>query len=469
MRVPLATILGLALLWAAGGGGPAAPAQATEIISGRAQVLQVEINKGQLVRLDRPAATVFIADPEIADIQVKSPTLVYVFGNMVGETTLFAVDERERVLTNLAVNVVHDLTRLDAALEALLPGADISALSIDGALVLSGNVASATEAEDARRLAARFLGKDEEIINRIGVTGPNQVNLRVRVVEVSRDVMKEFGFNWDALATIGNFAFALGTGNPVIVPGVLGVFRNPSTAIDNAFLGYNTGNVQFNTVIDAMADEGLISVLAEPNLTALSGETASFLAGGEFPIPVPQDRNRITIEFKKFGVSLSFTPTLLGNNLISLRVRPEVSQLTNTGEVKIDGFTIPALTTRRAETTIELASGQSFAIAGLLQNNVTHDLSKFPGLADLPVFGPLFQSDKFRRNETELVIVVTPYIVRPVSGVKMAVPTDGLVPPSDVERIILGRQYRPQLQVDGSAPVGPETERLSGPSGFMLE
>jgi pilus assembly protein CpaC len=187
------------------------------------------------------------------------------------------------------------------------------------------------------------------------------------------------------------------------------------------------------------------------------------------PIPVPQSLDRITIEFKKFGVSLSFTPTLLASGRVSLRVRPEVSALSNAGAVQLQGFSIPALTTRRAETAVELGSGQSFAIAGLLQNNVTHDISKFPGLGDLPVLGPMFHSDTFQRDESELVIIVTPYIVRPVSGQQLASPGDGLVAPSDVERIIFGRQYRPQLQDGTRAPVGPDTRGLTGPVGFALE
>ncbi|MFZ0695346.1 MAG: secretion system protein, partial [Alphaproteobacteria bacterium] len=220
--------------------------------------------------------------------------------------------------------------------------------------------------------------------------------------------------------------------------------------------------------------EGLVSILAEPNLTAVSGESANFLAGGEFPIPTPQPGQTggaatITVTFKQFGVSLSFTPTVLKNNLINLKVVPEVSQLSTTGAVQIDGFQIPALTTRRAETTVELGSGQSFAIAGLFQNDTTNNLSKFPGLGDLPVLGPLFRSNQFQRNETELVIIVTPYIVRPVSGMKMASPTDGLVAPNDYDRVLLGQAYKPQLQDKNPAPVGPDGKGLSGPVGFMMD
>jgi pilus assembly protein CpaC len=461
VRAGLAAILGLLLLAAAGTG----PAQAIEVISAQSAGLKVEINKGQLLRLDHPAETVFVADPTIADIQVKSPSLVYVFGKSVGETSLFAVDDRDQVLLNVSVRVVHDLTRLNAALRDLLPDSDIATQSVDGGLVVSGAVVSAVEVEDVRRLATRFIGAEEELINRVNVTGPNQINLRVRVAEVSRDV-KQFGLNWDLVTTVGNFAFGIATGNPVVAAGA--VLTRQGDA-DGLFVRRSTESLDLNVLIDALADEDLISLLAEPNLTALSGETASFLAGGEFPIPVPQSLDRITIEFKKFGVSLSFTPTLLASGRVSLRVRPEVSALSNAGAVQLQGFSIPALTTRRAETAVELGSGQSFAIAGLLQNNVTHDISKFPGLGDLPVLGPMFHSDTFQRDESELVIIVTPYIVRPISGQQLASPGDGLVAPSDVERIIFGRQYRPQLQDGTRAPVGPDTRGLTGPVGFALE
>ena len=453
-----------------------APAvSAKEVMASQDAPIQIELSKGTLVRLDHPAATVFVADPEIADIQVKSPSLVYVFAKKAGETTLFAVDDHEHVLLQSSIVVTHDITRLNNALKSLLPDSDVTASSVDGAVILTGAVENPVEAEDARRLSARFISKDDEVINRLTVIGSNQVNLRVRMAEVSRTALKQLGFNWESAFSVDGLITALAIGNPVIGAGALaGKFlRNPDPAVNNLGIHYSDNNVNINTVIDALADEGLVSILAEPNLTAVSGETANFLAGGEFPVPVPQSGTgtvpTITIEFKKFGVSLNFTPTVLKNNLISLKVVPEVSQLTDTGSVVIDGFTIPALTTRHAETTVELGSGQSFAVAGLFQNDTTHNISKFPGLGDLPVLGALFRSTKFQRQETELVIVITPYIVRPVSAMKIAAPTDGLVQPNDYERIVLGRTYRPQLQQGKPAPTGPDGKPLSGSVGFMLD
>jgi pilus assembly protein CpaC len=449
---------------------PAVPP--TNAVATAAIPLSLELNKGSLLRLRQAAATVFVADPDIADIQVKSPALVYVFGRRAGETVLYAVDEQERVLLATRVVVNHNLSGLQQALRTMLPDADIEASSVENTLILSGTVATAAQAENARRLAARFAPEAGAVLNQLQVMAPNQINLRVRVVEVSRTTVKELGINWDGLMSIGSFAFGVVAGGPVAAAGAL-LTRNPSAlgngTTNSLTFGHNGNRFDVNAVIDALSAEGMITVLAEPNLTALGGETASFLAGGEFPIPVPQNNNNITIEFKKFGVGLAFTPTLLDGDRINLKVRPEVSQLSSVGAIQINNFSIPALTTRRAETTVELGSGQSFAIAGLLHNNSQQDISKVPLLGDVPVIGPLFRSDRFRRNETELVIIVTPYIVRPVSSKQMASPLDGMIAPSDVERIVLGANYRQQTGRPPARPLGRNGQGLSGPAGFILE
>lgn len=454
----------------------AAQPNGARLIPTQAAAMRIEVNKGRLVRLDQPAASVFLADPAIADIQVKSPTLVYVFAKQAGETSLFAVDQNDELLANFRIAVTHNLSGLEQALRDYIPDAYIKASSLGDAVVLSGVVRSAQQAEDARSLASRLSGGDANVINRIAVKGPNQINLRIRVAEVQRTTLKRIGFNLDALLSVGSFAFALATGNAVTTTGTMGdptteVRRTVSGAATDSLAGrYRGGNVDVNGVIDALESEGLVTVLAEPNLTTTSGETASFLAGGEFPIPVPQDNNTVTIEFKKFGVSLAFTPTILNDGRINLRVRPEVSQLTSTGEVRVNGFLIPALTVRRAETTVELGSGQSFAIAGLIQNNVTHDIRRFPGLGDLPILGALFRSDGFRRNETELVIIATPYVVKPISDSRMvSVPTDGLVMPNDAERLGGGPLYRSQQQIGQATPSMASGRRLVGSVGFTLE
>ena len=327
----------------------------------------------------------------------------------------------------------------------------------------------------------------------VTVDSPSQVNLRVRITEVSRTVTKELGINWDAMGHGGSIVFGLATGNPVLgvpitaggaiaplAPSVLGSsaaglgFFNRNAGLsgsttDSYVLGANFGKYTIDSVIDALDQNGLVNILAEPNLTAMSGETATFLAGGEFPIVIPAGTlGQTTVQFKQYGVSLAFTPVVLGNGRISLRVRPEVSQLTATGAVELSGINIPALTTRRAETTIELGSGQSFAIGGLLQNSMNNNANNLPGLGDLPVLGALFRSTQFQRNETELVILVTPYLVRPVSDHRLVGSTDGYKPPNDSELFLQGKDAHPTQPVGGDAPAGANGNGLIGPAGFIL-
>ncbi len=461
-RLALACVLALGMT--AVMATPIGPAGAVEFVTSTGAALQLEVNKGRLVRLDRPAGTVFVADPEIADIQVKSPRLVYLMGKKPGETTLYAVDEHENVLASIAIRVNLNLSRLRDAIRALDPRGEVNVTSIDDTLVIEGVVGSALMAEDVHRLAVRIAGDEDAVINRLGVDAPNQVNLRVRIAEISRGVDKQLGFNWQVLGTLGGLSLGLATTNPFVgaVANSLGSLTQGVSA------GFNVRNWDFNAVIDALEEEGLVTILAEPNLTALTGETASFLAGGEFPILVPDSNGRVTIEFKKFGVSLAFTPTMIGEDRVNLHVRPEVSQLSTTNSVTTNNFIVPSLTTRRVETTVELGSGQSFAIAGLLQSNVTHDIRKFPALGDIPVLGALFRSDRFQRDETELVIIVTPYVVRPTSRIRLAAPTDGFVPPHDVERLITGGTHRRNPVAGKPVTVDHNGNGLIGPVGFQL-
>lgn len=387
--------------------------------------VSVEVGKGRLLRLERPAASVFIADPAIADVQVRSPRLVYLFGRGPGETSFFAVDSADRVVKSVDVAVGYDLPLLARALAEALPGRRIELGMANDALVLSGTVETPAEAEDAVRLATRFVaGADRNrVINKIAVDAPTQINLRVRFAEVSRDVVRAIGFNWDGIGRIGDAAVGIAIGRPVLVPTESGLALNTRAEGANNIIGtFSNSEVDLSVLLDALDNRGLATVLAEPNLTALSGVPASFLAGGEFPIPVPQAQNVTTIDYKRFGVSLSFIATITDGNRINLTVKPEVSQLTSVGAVSINGFTVPALTTRRVETTVDLASGQSFAIAGLLQNGSREDLKRFPGLGELPVLGALFRSRRFEQQETELVVIVTPYLVRPTAAAALAEP-----------------------------------------------
>ncbi|MDA5194970.1 type II and III secretion system protein family protein [Govanella unica] len=430
--------------------------------------LTVSVNNGTLIKLDKPASSVFVADPNIADIQVKSSRLVYVFGKAPGTTTVYAVSGTDDVLFSAQIVVSHDLTQARAALQKMMPGNNIDVQQMNGVLVLTGNARSPVEANDVQQMAQKLIGKDSEVLNRLTVATPPQVNIRVRVAEVSRDVAKQLGFNWEGTLGIGKSVIGLQTSRNVfdivkdqVLNTPIKEFKPLGTGIGSAFGSIVTGRLDLNYIIDALETEGFLTVLAEPNLTSLSGEFASFLAGGEFPIPVPQERGVITIEYRKFGVGLQFTPTVLADNSINLKIQPEVSQLSSAGAITLNGFNVPALTTRRAETTVELASGQSFAIAGLLQNNIERELSKFPGLGDLPILGALFRSDRFRRQETELIIIVTPYLVQPTSK-KIPIPQDGLQIPNDGERNLDGQSYR--AVPPAPAPAADTTAR----AGFML-
>jgi pilus assembly protein CpaC len=454
-----------------------------QVVGAATSQLDVEIGKGRLIRLDSPAASVFIADPRIADVNVKSPTLVYVMGKEPGSTTLYAVNEHDAVLANMDINVHYDENQLKQDLRRLLPGTEIGISTANNALVLSGVVGSAADGESAKAIAARFAPDQDHIVNAMQVDAPNQVNLRVRVAEVSRDIIKQLGFNWGSSAGVGrNFLFGLGTGTGIstgsasgiaksLTPGTTGfnALLPPTGGVDNLLASYASRQLDLNVLIDALDSEGLVNVLAEPNLTAVSGQPASFLAGGEFPIPVPQGLSSTTIQYKNFGVSLSMVATITDGGRINLVVKPEVSELSTEGEVELNGFTVPSLTTRRTETTVDLASGQSFAIAGLLQNNVTHTLQKFPGLGNLPVLGALFRSDKFERNETELVIIVTPYLVRPVSDHRLIAPTDGYIAPTDQARVMNGADYTPQSPGNATLTAMRSGHGLIGPIGFDLQ
>jgi pilus assembly protein CpaC len=311
--------------------------------------------------------------------------------------------------------------------------------------------------------ARSFVGPGQTVENRIAVLGSQQVNLRVRIAEVSRNVLRQLGINWSNLGQLGKYAaIGLTTLNPL---------ANTTVQASSATFGYNFPSpgrsLDINGVIDAMAQDQLIHVLAEPNLTAMSGETASFLVGGEFPVPVAQQNGEASVEFKQFGVSLAFVPTVESGGRINMKVRPEVSALSTQGAVQLgvgnSTIQIPALTVRRAETTVELASGQSFAIAGLLQDNVTLTGNALPGIGELPIIGALFRSDGFQRNETELVIVITPYLVRGVDPAQVKLPTDDWKPPSDLERILLLRQ-----SARGAPPAALPTH-IPGDAGFVVQ
>ncbi|HEY4250323.1 MAG TPA: type II and III secretion system protein family protein [Roseomonas sp.] len=456
------------------------------------QPVVIETGIGRIVQLPRAASSVFAADPAITEVRAASPTTLFLFGAGPGRTTVAALDAQGAPIAQFEVTVrpsAYGAAEAQTAIARALPGRNVRAVTRGDGIALYGEVANAAEAEQAVRIARGYLAGGGQtgaasaggqtsagqtqgaaasgstvatvggVDNRLTVLGQVQVNLRVRIAEVSRQVTREFGINWTALGNTGRWALGAATSTAV---GTVG------TAAGSIAGAFRTGAFSLDAVIDALAQDQLATVLAEPNLTAMSGEVASFLAGGEFPVPVAggNNSNTVTVTYRSFGVSLAFVPTVMSQGRISLRVRPEVSEITDVGAFTVSngpsstGITVPGLTVRRAETTVELGSGQSFAIAGLLSDSTRRTNRGLPWLSDIPVLGALFRSDRYQRNETELVIVVTPYIVRPVSDPNaLREPTAAAPPTDDVDRWLLLRQV---ARARGTPPSIP------GEAGFGL-
>jgi pilus assembly protein CpaC len=469
----------------------------------RPSILLLEAGAGRLVRLPAPAVTVMAADPRIARVQPASPTSLFVMAVAAGRTTVVALGEDGSPVAEYEVTVQPGRAAAPAAAPAApaiggpaapaqpaagpppnaaavqsmirrmvrgAEGVQVTAAGPNG-LILTGEVPGAADAQRAEAIARTYAGEGREVVNGLALLSSIQVNLRVRVAEISRQVSRDLGFNWQAVANGGNgLLFGLQTGGAGAVLSALTSRPSATDAQVGRFgLGYRSSRFDINAVVDALASDRLITILAEPNLTAQSGEVASFLAGGEFPVPVAASslNNTITIEYKQFGVSLAFVPTVLGPERLNLRVRPEVSELSENGAISLplaSGVVrIPALNVRRAETTVELGSGQSFAIAGLLQRSSSLANSGVNGLGDVPVLGALFRSDRFQRNETELVIIITPYLVKPAAGPQaLAAPTDGYRPATDLDRVL----YRRQLARGEPASPPP---RGALDAGFIIE
>ena len=416
------------------------------------EVVNLGLNKARVYELSQDVRDVLVSNPAIADVIVKTPRLVYVLGQAVGDTNVFFFDGEGNEILRLEIRVELDLSSLQTAMAEYFPDDHIVVKAVNEDVILSGTVRSAQVAEDARLVAQRFVIDPSEIVNLLRIANEQQVLLRVRVSEMQRTVVKELGVQFGAEGSFSarNSIFDFNSGSPGA----------------NAFGTALADFVGLDITLDALESQGLVKTLAEPNLTALSGENANFLVGGEFPIPVPQEGDQITIEFKQFGVLLTFTPVVLSSGLISLKISTEVSQLSTAGAVSLNNFNIPSLTVNRAETTVELPSGGSFMIAGLLQNDIRSTIDGLPGMKDIPILGALFRSVAFRREETDLVVTVTPYLVRPVDPNRMALPTDGFAPASDFDMYLLGRLH--DVYSKPAAPP-PPVGQVQGPIGFIME
>ncbi len=424
------------------------------------QTLEIDVSGGSLIQLPADAASVFVANPSIADVQTPAASRVFLFGKKPGRTTLFALSSSGAPLMATKVDVRYPQAELQAQIRAEAGDSPVTLAYTANGAVLHGIVPDLAAAQHLREVAAVTVGSNVPLVDQLQVAGAVQVNLRVRVAEVSRSVSRQLGFNWSTILSAGSFAFGLETGRFATTGAAL-----IGNGIDGVFGTVASRHVNASAVLDAMADEGLVTMLAEPNLTAISGATANFLAGGELPIPVPQALGVTSIEYKQYGVSINFTPTVLSTSRISMKVRPEVSAIDTTNSISLNNVVVPALTSREAETEVELSSGQSFAIAGLIQNNVTNNIQKLPWLGDVPVLGALFRSSQFQRNQTELVIVVTPYIVQPTTG-RVADANDAVsAAPSDLDTLRYGRVSRPAGTV--ASPVAAPAQR--GAAGFLFE
>ena len=448
----------------------AAPAAAQPVAARPSETLNLSQGTGTLVRLSAPMSDVFVANDQIADVQVRSATQLYVFGKRSGETTIYATTKSGRVAYAATVRVGSNTGSLDEMMRLAMPDAAVQVTPMNNLVLLTGTVASPGDVEEAQRLVQAYVGTGTQVVSRLRSATPLQVALRVKIAEVNRSLLKEVGFN---LLGSNNSGFSIAQGDGIYVPpaGTVPAAGQDATGqIIRAATGTTLGLAKSFLGLDLISRlqlseaDGLVTTLAEPTLTALSGETASFLAGGEFPVPISQSLGSVTIEYKQYGVGLAFTPFVLADGRISMRVRPEVSELSAEGSIRLNGFNVPALTTRRAETTVELGSGQSFMIAGLLRNTNTNNIDKAPFLGDIPILGALFRSTSYRRQETELVIIVTPYLVRPVSG-QLSSPTDGYRAPTDTQRIFGNKTYS---GTSAPAAAAPAPGAVSAAPGFKM-
>lgn len=436
--------------------------------------LAVALNKSLLIELPRELRDVVVSDPATLDVVVQSSNRAYLIGKKYGQANAFFFDiNGERILT-LEIQVERDTAVLDALYHRLMPGSEIRTEVLNDTLILTGSVRNPSDATKAVEIARRFAVSkkprdnvigDLKVINMLSVEGEEQVQLRVTVAEVQRQLLKQFGINIGAAINAGNFVTSLLTDNAlpltaaaglgslptpgIDLSGTSGVLRNfnggPATdAFGNSGVtnSWTNGGNRVTQAIRALERNGLVRTLAEPNLTAVSGETAKFLAGGEYPIPIVDGNGALAVRFKEFGVALAFTPIVMSEGRISLKIETEVSELTTAGSVSLSSIQIPALKKRNAKSTVELPSGGSIALAGLMSSDVRQNVDGLPGIKDLPILGTLFRSRDYIKEETELVVIVTPYLVRPVARKKLARPSDGLAPATDMKANFLGHLNR---------------------------
>lgn len=433
----------------------AAPAQS------RVDTVRLSFNKTQEVILPAPIRDVVVGSPDVVDVLVRTPTQVMLVGRGVGQSDVTFFDRSGKVLRRMGVDVHLDADALREVLRQVLPDeTNIRVSGVGDSLYLSGTVRNDGAAAQARALARRFVKDDANVVTLLKVSAEQQVLLQVKVAEMQKTVLKELGVGLTT-SLAGGLPNKLSTS--VTTSGTVGLTQSSALFGTVALSGIDSIVATFS----ALERQGLIRTLVEPNLTAVSGETANMLAGGEFPIPVSEQNNTVTLEFKPFGVLLNFTPVVLDPGRISLKLQTEVSAIDKvTAPVKVTNFEIPGLTVRRASSTVEMASGGSIMIAGLLQNDITSTLSGMPGIMDVPILGALFKSSSFQRKETELVVIVSAYVVEPLKKPQFALPSDGFVPSSDLDRLLMNRLQETYTRPGTTAAVPAQ---LQGPIGYIVQ
>jgi len=425
------------------------------------QTLNLPLNKSQVLRVNQAVTRIAVGNAAVVDATALTDRSFYVLGKAIGTTNLSIYGQNSQLLAVIDVTVGIDVEGVKAALHAMMPNDNIDVRAVNGSIALSGVLGSSAKVARAMEIAGKFTTEKDTVVDDLRVSGSQQVMLQVKVAEMQRTVSKSLGFK-PLLQTLRNgvvagtsSGFSLSTLDPVNL-------GNFALAAGTAL----SGNFAFSLAVDALEQRGAVKVLAEPNLVAMSGDTASFLAGGEFPIPVAQNTSSgvptVTVEFKPFGISLAFTPTVIDGDLINLVVAPEVSQIDTTNSVTFSGFTIPGIATRRARTTVELRDGQSFAIAGLLSSDFNDTVRGIPEMMDVPILGAILRSSSYQRDETELVIIITPKLVQPAAAAILMAPTDSFVLPSDTQLFLMGHTENPD------SGLGSATGGLTGRYGHII-
>ena len=446
---------------------PASAETLKVVEGGTSNILTVPMNRAVVVEADQPFAELSIANPGIADISTLSDKSIYVLGKAPGRTTLTLLGPDGKLITNVDVQVSLDVAEFKERLKQILPNERIEVRTANDGIVLSGVVSSTTALDSALELAERYA--PQRVSNLMGVGGTQQVMLKVRFAEMQRSVTKSLSTSLGISSAAGN-SVNIQAGSGSNLNGAVSVANGGGfgTQATGAFgIGFTAGNLQLGVLLEALESKGLVRTLAEPNLTALSGQEAKFLAGGEYPIPVSQDNNTVTVEYKAFGVQLGFVPRVVDGDIINLAISAAVSSIDPTVSVTANGININAFRRREANTTVEMRDGESFAIAGLLQDDFRDLNGQVPWLGDVPILGALFRSADYTHNQSELVIIVTPHLVSPTRGEALALPTDRVRPPSEAELFLFGKTAA------GGKVKGPAAEvskqDFTGPYGYVME